>query len=228
MDSSMSSHSTPSDSWTTVDFPTSRHTKSRSPEYNDDNESSAQVANISSSNYNADMASEYAEDENAVGTLEMPIRVKSHGCSTEAASSDQTFFGDDVVYSQEAVTAAPPLTASQSLPKGPSLTASVLGRHSQELAQPYVGNIPSWIEGAGFVGRLARPVISEDAPTTKPPKTKHSASSSGGSDWAYVLSSPEQARLIAGSGGWCEEPDGGHPRRVSTLDLLDDNVPHAD
>lgn len=224
----MSFNSAPSDGWTTVEFPTSRHTKSRSPEYNDDNESSAQVANRSSSSYNADLASENAQGDNVARTLEMAYRVKSHGCSTETASSDQTFFADEVIYSQEAVAAAPPPTASQSLPKGPSLTAFNLGKCSQPMAPPYGGNISSWIAGAGYISRHVGPEVSENPPTTKPPKSKQSVSSSGGSDWAYVPSSPEQASLIVGSGGWCEEPDGRHPRRVSTLDLLDDPVPLAD
>lgn len=224
----MGSKSAPSDSWTTIEFHTSRHTKDRTPEYNDDNESSAQVASISSSSYNGALASEIAQGDLITGTHEIPYRARSHGCSTETASSDQTFFADEVMNRQETVATAPPLTASQSLPKGPSLTASVLGRYSEVMAQPYVGNIPSWIEGAGFVGRLARPVVSENPPTTKPPKSKQSISSSVGSDWAYVPSSPEQASLIAGSGGWCGEPDGRHPRRVSTLDLLEDPMPLSD
>ncbi|EGZ77311.1 hypothetical protein NEUTE2DRAFT_142774 [Neurospora tetrasperma FGSC 2509] len=225
MRSSLGSQSAASDSWTSIKLHTSRHTKDRSPEYNDDDKSSAQVASISSSSYSGDLASDIAQCDLVTGARKMPYRARSHGCSTETASSDQTFFADEVMDRQETVATAPPLTTSQSLPKGPSLTASVLGQYSEVTAQPYVGNIPSWIEGAGFVGQLARPVVSENPPTTKPPKSKQSISSSVGSDWAYVPSSPEQASLIAGSGGWCGEPDGRHLRRVSTLDLFEDPMP---
>ncbi|KAK3498454.1 hypothetical protein B0T13DRAFT_264017 [Neurospora crassa] len=225
MRSSLSSQSAASDSWTSIKLHTSRHTKDSSPEYNDDDRSSAQVASISSSSYSGDLASDIAQCDLVTSAREMPYRARSHGCSTETASSDQTFFADEVMDRQETVATAPPLTTSQSLPKGPSLTASVLGKYSEVTAQPYVGNIPSWIEGAGFVGRLARPVVSENPPSTKPPKSKQSISSSVGSDWAYVPSSPEQASLIAGSGGWCGEPDGRHLPRVSTLDLFEDPMP---
>lgn len=224
----MSSESTASDGWTPIEFHASRHTEDREPEYNDDNEPSAQVVIIASSSYNVDLTSENAQCGNVAGTFEIPYRVRSHGCSTETASSDQTFFADEVVNHQETLATAPPLTASQSLLKGPSLTASVLGRYSEVVAQPYVGNIPSWIEGAGFVGRFAGPVVSENPPITRPPKSMYSISSNDGSDFAYVPSPQEQANLVAGSGGWCGEPDGKHPRRVSTFDLLEDLMPLSD
>ncbi|KAK3953139.1 hypothetical protein QBC32DRAFT_125632 [Pseudoneurospora amorphoporcata] len=222
MCSSMSSESTTSDGWTPIEFHSSRHTKDRTPEYNDDNEPSAQDVIVSSSSYDADLTSENAQGDNAAGTFEIPYRGRSHGCSMETASSDQTFFADGVMNHQETLATAPPLTASQSLPKGPPLTASVLRRYSEVMAQPYIGNIPSWIEGDGFVGLFAGPEVSEYPPTTKPPKSKHSISSNDGSDFAYVSSPQEQANLIAGCGGWCGESDGRDG--VSTFDLLEDLV----
>ncbi|KAK1781906.1 hypothetical protein QBC45DRAFT_29709 [Copromyces sp. CBS 386.78] len=222
MCSSMSSESTTSDGWTPIEFHASRHTKDRTPEYNNDNEPSAQDVIISSSSYDADLTSENAQGDNVAGTFKIPYRGRSHGCSMETASSDQTFFADGVMNHQETLATAPPLTASQSLPKGPPLTASVLRRYSEVMAQPYIGNIPCWIEGDGFVGRFAGPEVSENPPTTKPPKSKHSISSNDGSDFAYVSSPQEQKNFIAGCGGWCGESDGRDG--VSTFDLLEDLV----
>lgn len=218
----MSSESAPSDGWTKVEFPTSRHTKFRSPEYNDDNESSAQFANISS-NYNNDLASENTQGDNVAGTFEILYRVKSHGCSTETASSDQTFFAEEALKQEGNVTTVLPVIADHSLPKGLSLTESILRKHRETMAQTYAGNMNSWIEGTPFVGPLAMPEVSGNAPTTKPPKSKHSIPSSNASDWVDAApSSPE----LVGCGGRFDEVDGRH-RRYSTL-VLEDPMPPSE
>lgn len=225
MHSSVGSESAASDGWTMVER---RHTESRSPEYNDANESSPQVASMSSPSYNGDLASENAQGDNVAGTFELPHRGRSHGCSTETASSDQTFFVDKVTNHQEAVAVGPPLTASQSLPKGPALTERALRELREVMGQSYAGNMEGWIDGTPFVGPRPRPSVSENPPTTKPPKSKHSICSNDGSEFAYLSSSLELANVLVGSGGWCGEPDGKQPRRVSTFDLLEDPMPSSD
>ncbi|KAJ4421124.1 hypothetical protein N0V85_000347 [Neurospora sp. IMI 360204] len=223
MHSSMGSESAPSESWTTIEFHTSRHTKFRSPEYNDDNESSAQVASISSASYNTDLASENTQGDNVTGTLEIPYRGRSHGYSTETASSDQTFFAEEALKQEGTVATVPPVTANHSLPKGLSLTESVLKRHREAMAQSYAGNMNSWVDGTPFVGPLAIPEVSGNPSTTKPPKSKHSISSSIASDWVDATpSSPE----LVGCGGRFDELDGRH-RRYSTL-VLEGPMPHSD
>ncbi|KAK3328881.1 hypothetical protein B0H66DRAFT_5147 [Apodospora peruviana] len=113
------------DGWVIVDrkVSTKGHTRSRSPQYNGDNESSRHKANASSKYVN------YS-----------PVRhtARSNGSSTETGNSGATFTNQ-----------LQTVNSTYYYPSTISLTESALDRYQRELEHRAVVNVPGWITQAG-------------------------------------------------------------------------------
>ncbi|SPQ18129.1 e6aacabf-10dd-4f20-9a34-0a3ae0a9e059 [Thermothielavioides terrestris] len=164
-------HPTQDDGWILVRrIPTGGYTKTRSPQHNDDNMSSRQVANASASNRPTASVFDFSEESienityfdapapSATAPAHKPHTPESSGdSSTQRASTEDTLTDLDLPLPTAALPPNPvPLPPGGSLePARPQLTQSNMDFHQRELAQRYQGSIAGWVAAAGTGPRLA-------------------------------------------------------------------------
>ena len=180
---------------------TKRHTKSRSPQYNEDNESSGQVGSVVSEEYVL-VAALPAEEYNhgpAARSAAATFRPRSNGSSsTETGTSDTLGANDDN-------NAPARMTAMVSIHPGAgsiTLTEHNLQESQREDSHRYIGSIPLWVEHAG--GSLAKYMVPSPDPSLCVHPTDPSTTSSVGRDWQLLPTPSPLDNEVMGAGAWCD------------------------
>lgn len=150
--------------WSIIDpISTSPYSKARSPQLNDDNMSSRQVANASANGSSSSSASviSFSDDDivhavyydepslcSAIAPVEKPHVPPSN---TDTANSDETVIDPAHKQPQQQQEDRP----TPANPQGcAELTRVNMDFHQRELAQRFQGSIPGWVDGAGIGARF--------------------------------------------------------------------------
>ncbi|KAK3695092.1 hypothetical protein B0T22DRAFT_93156 [Podospora appendiculata] len=185
------------DRWVIVDnqFTAEGHTKSRSPQYNGDNESSAQVASASSDDKHFLAMFEDHESFGLVDRSTTDHSPNSNGSSTVTGTSGDTLGGATGGGSSKAVTTS----------IHPKLTQSSLQQlQDEERAKYPAGGVADWAACAGTC-RLNKHL----APSTRHSlvvRSKASSTSHASSqDWLHPPPPSSAIEAIVAAGAWCED-----------------------
>jgi hypothetical protein len=170
----------------------------RHPQYNEDNESSAQLASVSaptdddSDNLaccDNDKSTEYENNHSALFR-----KTESNGTSTETASTD-TMTGLDAGHA----------AGNGVVNIHPVLTEYSLGRLQSELRQNYTADIHGWVEGTFNLYAHVNDVEPslQNSMLVRPGKSKASTVSSMSLDHEPTQSAMPAAHDFAKMGSWC-------------------------
>ncbi|KAK3942712.1 hypothetical protein QBC46DRAFT_255578 [Diplogelasinospora grovesii] len=195
------------DGWVNVTgkFSTKGHTKSRTPQYNGDNESSVQVAGTSSAEV-AGMGTQFEnisvlhlDDEFDVPELESTT-------STSVPSAiTLTVVDDDSSVNYTGIVGAATMASHAGMA---GLTEAALDQHLRQLNQGFAGDISDWVAGAGLGERFHRHLAPSVPHSMRPaPRSKTSLASSsisGDPDWQMVLPPTTAVDDIFAVGAWCD------------------------
>jgi hypothetical protein len=199
-------------------FSTKGHTKSRTPQYNGDNESSVQVAGTSSAEVAGmgtqfeDISVLHLDDEFDVPELESTTSTSVPSAITLTVVDDDSsinytgIVGAATMASHAGMAGASAATVVD--PAVPGLTEAALDQHLRQLNQGFAGDISDWVAGAGLGERFHKHLAPSAHHSTKPaPRSKNSIASSsisGDQDWQMVLPPTAAVDDIFAVGAWCD------------------------
>ncbi|KAK0617912.1 hypothetical protein B0T17DRAFT_618565 [Bombardia bombarda] len=208
------------DGWVMVNemFATKGHTRSRTPQYNGDNESCVQVAAGASAenaltDNEGDFGSGHIVDDDRSYT---PHKPESNGSSTETGSG-ATLTVDNVTGQVRTAMATSIYPATT-----PNLTLHTLEKHQRELEQGYSSHVAGWVAGAGIGGLLTRHLTSSTQLSIMVRTSQRSIASSTKQD--RLSDSPPSAGVedIVAAGSWCDPSIDPVVRASPFLDLNDE------
>ncbi|GAB1310361.1 hypothetical protein MFIFM68171_00571 [Madurella fahalii] len=196
--------SSQSDGWIDVgtEFAAGRHTRSRSPQLNNDNISSVQLANAHSNKAAvAQTEQSMGYNANSLSTATALHQAESNGSSTETGGTDNTM--TDIH-----ATSSPSLLGVRAICPTAALTKSNMEQHQRELAQFRTDSVSGWVHGAGIGDRLTRG-LAPSAPRSMMANSMPSMGSTVASqDWQHVqLVQPPMHTddQVTDAGAWCDD-----------------------
>ncbi|KAK4151486.1 hypothetical protein C8A00DRAFT_35890 [Chaetomidium leptoderma] len=208
-----------SDGWDVVkEFGTSSHTRSRSPQRNDDNMSSSQVANaLAESGIDGDSGNNNNNDNNI-----MPYPTNTHippsngeSASTETAGTNDTLM--DLNSNNTLLHGPMPTPYTYPDTTSPELTQYNVARHQREQDQRYTGSIPGWVDGAGMGDRLMidpstycqasmlSSMYSGAGGRSMEGRSGSSVATAGEQDWQMVPRPTSADEGVFGFGAWTDD-----------------------